>query len=150
MLEHVYIDRKSMAPAGEGSDPKWNELLQITNERNMRVFWTKRIYDKKTGDELDGLYLGGTEGETVIFLKGSLKDEEANHVLAHEIGHALMHKGEGNTLQYRKEVRDRIELEAEVFALALTKLPDKCKDLGIDVIAESIKEVVRMEGAETQ
>ncbi|MPN60324.1 hypothetical protein SDC9_208052 [bioreactor metagenome] len=99
----------------------WNRLLDLATKKNIIV------YMSDLSATVNGIYFQiGDMG--VIGIKNSLADSK-NFVLAHELGHSVLHKNYGDQVFTQSDNdRQRIqkaELEADRFAEKLIKLLER-------------------------
>lgn len=95
----------------------YEQLLQIAEDKNIEV-----VDDYIFNSSINGMY-GQIEDTQVIALDRNLVDnpEKRNYILAHELGHAALHKGKINDTLYfnNKDYRDIFEDEADNYAYTL-------------------------------
>jgi hypothetical protein len=116
-------------PARDGAEQCVRDLLRVAERRTVPVFlggvedadFPQRSLlnaELLTNPNAGGYYIQGADGFEAIVTRKGLSPEEEARVLAHEVGHALLHRvtdGESNALSaHQKEV----EAESVAFVLA--------------------------------
>ena len=80
------------------------------------------LYERTDFQQLLGMYME-VEGRKCIFLKADLEEAERNMILAHELGHALLHREEAAMMEIMNmtffSMTEKPEYEANVFAAHL-------------------------------
>ncbi len=80
------------------------------------------LYERSDFHQLMGMFAVISD-RPCIFLNGALREEERRMVLAHELGHALLHRGEAGLVDLAAftlfSTSNRMEYEANVFAAHL-------------------------------
>lgn len=100
----------------------WNRLLDLATKKNVIV------YMSELSATVNGIYfhIGDIR---VIGIKNSLADDSKNFVLAHELGHSVLHRNYGDQVfTQTDDDRQRIqkaELEADRFADKLINLLER-------------------------
>lgn len=120
-----FVMREAIDTLQEEKDPIWIKLIQLAEARNIKVFLTNKITGKA-----EGIYFrSNSKGLKNICIVDSIKGSQRRFVMAHELGHAVLHDRHLNCSLYFKdnEYRGRIEREADVFAERLLKLLEKNK-----------------------
>lgn len=105
--------------AFKNSDLIWNRLLELAEARRISV------YLARFGSRLNGFYFNSGEMK-VIGIRNNLPEHRKKFVLAHELGHAVLHSGDGDLIFAQSDDdRQRIkkaEVEADRFAKKLIRI----------------------------
>jgi len=113
-LQKIFIE------ATDNNDLLWNRMLHLAKKRNIQVYKTKLNRLLKGCFFHDSSY-----GVTAILLDSTL-GEKQNFVMAHELGHAVLHKVQGSLIMgyglSDKGNVTRAECEANRFARKLINL----------------------------
>lgn len=107
----------------------WDKLNNLAEKRGITVMELseRAITTLNNGVPADGYWIS-ENGVTVIVIGRSLKGMYRNSVLAHELGHAVLHGGQTNKAAYSKRYRNSREVEADRFASRLIRwLNRRCK-----------------------
>lgn len=98
----------------------WDRLNKLAQKRGIRIFFfpEKAITVLNNDLPADGYWIS-EEGTTVILIGKSLRGSYRNHVLAHELGHEVLHGKKATNVAYRKNIKQNYglrEIEADRFA----------------------------------
>ncbi|MBR6693886.1 MAG: ImmA/IrrE family metallo-endopeptidase [Clostridia bacterium] len=109
MTEKVFSLAKNLIDACGTRNPR-----EICRELNISVVFTD------LPESIDGFYMESGERQAVI-VKNGMDPIKSDFCLAHELGHALMHKGINNFFisENTNMPLGRFEREADLFAAAL-------------------------------
>lgn len=101
------------------------DIFHIVESLNIPII--KKDMKNKKGKFMRTMY-----GDEFIFIHEDLNEYEAKVIIAHELGHALLHT-DLNTEYYTKTLvsKNKLELQANKFAAELL-IPDKI-DLNLDI-----------------
>ncbi|MGV3026088.1 ImmA/IrrE family metallo-endopeptidase [Clostridium thermobutyricum] len=97
------------------------------------------------GQEIKGLFQRTPNGFNIIHLNTNLSYEESKYILAHELGHAILHTNLSITLfiENKHLIKNKFEREADKFAAELL-IPDKLiqnaeySELNLEQICKSL------------
>ncbi|MEG1778715.1 MAG: ImmA/IrrE family metallo-endopeptidase [Oscillospiraceae bacterium] len=115
------------------------ELVQKYNTRSpeqLCALLSIKVMQYEMTDNIHGFY-AIIKNKQVIYLDINLEPEQKSQVLAHELGHVLLH-GEKNLLflsKYTLFVPSRYEREADLFAAYLLTDKERLSGFGYNVIA---------------
>ena len=105
--------------AENNANPIWNRLLSLADDRDITV------YTIPLTAAINGIYFRKKEVKA-IGIKNSLSDYQKNFVLAHELGHSVLHKNCGQLIftqtEDEKQRIQKAEREADRFANKLIAL----------------------------
>lgn len=93
-----------------------NDVYDILNHLNIRII---RDNEKQNPflKKCDGIYIRNLFGEEVIIIKDNLYNEK--FILAHELGHALLHVDYDFLMNNPVSLNNKKEIEADYFATNL-------------------------------
>lgn len=102
------------------NDRACNFLTMLATALKIKVCFVDRL--DFYGEKANGLYNGNKNGRRMIYIDKNLKGRKLQFVLAHELGHAVLHAGKLGQ-RYRKDFdyRNKLETEADDFALKMLK-----------------------------
>lgn len=98
--------------ASGSSNPK--DILDYLSIKVIRVLHSSTILQKK-----DSIYIRDLNGTEIIFIRDDLKEEVENFILAHEIGHAILHIDISAAYHSRYDNKGKYERQADYFAAKL-------------------------------
>lgn len=134
-----------LIPAKPGKNRTWNKLLKLAQERDIEVFWTDHIiFNGYKANGLAGRYRGG---QRIIILDKKLKGRILNHVMAHELGHSVLHPVIPAAYRTDEEVHDKFEIEADCFAVILVRceMERNKRNPDLDFVARITREALESE-----
>jgi len=114
----------------------WKRLIKLARKRKVSIYKTDFITNA------NGLYMN-VDGEDYIYLSNKLTKPKRNIVLAHELGHMMLHKNSVDPILYFNDnnIHDRIESEANRFAEKLIAFLERRMSVddkyGIDKTSET-------------
>ena len=116
------------------------DIYEIYNSLNINIIKTIKN-DPLLGNN-EALYIRNFNGIEVVFINNDLPYEYQKFVLAHELGHAVLHT-EIQTAAFNKDFINKAKLErqANYFALKLLNIkidPVEFRDYTIDYISKSL------------
>ena len=68
----------------------WIAFKNLYPEKECKCFWEPNIRDSASGDECFGMTDFADDGEITVFVKTSLKIEDAAEIFAHELAHVAV------------------------------------------------------------
>lgn len=101
--------------ASESSNPK--DILDYLNIKVIKVPSFSTILQKK-----DSVYIRDLNGIEFIFLRDDLKQEVENFILAHEIGHAILHINISAAYHSQYDNKGKYERQTNYFATKLLRI----------------------------
>ncbi len=98
-------------------DHVWKHLVNLARKRKVN------LYEADFADGIEGLFMSKGKAD-FIFINDNLSESKRNFVLAHELGHMMLHKNRCDTTMYFSDqrIRNSIEKEADRFAGKLINL----------------------------
>lgn len=93
----------------------WNKMLRLAFKRNIQV----DLVDLSNADT-KGFWISCFQGEAIV-IDITLDNKERDFVMAHELGHSVLHRGKGSFFNNSDEENEQIENEADRFAERLLK-----------------------------
>ncbi|MDD4587552.1 MAG: ImmA/IrrE family metallo-endopeptidase [Heliobacteriaceae bacterium] len=122
--ENGIILRDAIDLLAKENDPIWIKLVQLAENRGIRVLLANKIAKNTTG-----LYIRTKDGRKIIALKDSLVSNERRETMAHELAHAVLHSGKKdyNICLYFEGGKywECLENEANNFARRLLRFLDR-------------------------
>lgn len=101
------------------NNPVWNRLLSLAKKRNIKVHIASEKSLPSTCN-IRGLWMVLLNGIHVIVIKQNLSAKEKNFTMAHELAHAVLHKGSGlSSILIQDPAVKKQEDEANAFAVRL-------------------------------
>lgn len=127
----------------ESDDPVWNKIVKEINDRKMVAVLVDGIIEESTGKKINGLCSLDPETK-IIFIDVNTEENYVSHVAGHELGHAMMHNGL-KSYACNKEIRNKMEFEAQLFSVTLTLMVKTGREVDLDVLAEAVQKVSKEE-----
>jgi len=99
------------------ADPIWQRMVDMATKRGITVYLANQICEKVIG------FYCKLEDRQYIAIDWNLTGEKLRYVMAHELGHAVLHEGKADWLYYYKNryYRKQVEQEANAFAERLLR-----------------------------
>ncbi len=115
-----YIFHKAVDLLPQESDPVYIKLVRLAQSRGIKAYIVNKI-----AEGVEGIWFT-RKGMSIILIDASLEGADRRFVMAHELGHAVLHSNANKMLYFRdKAYRGRIEYEADQFAKRLLNLLER-------------------------
>lgn len=112
----------------------WKHLVELANNHREQILINEVPHDllirMASNKQADGLWVHGNidgRNEHAVFIDKALKGNYRNFVLAHELGHALLHTKIINMASYSadEQYHSQIEDQADRYGLRLLRLLER-------------------------